>query len=109
MRQTEIFDLNAGMKAKQEGMDLAADNREYVLGLARRLLVAAARSHPDLECTADDAQRGLIAHGYSPEDLGNAAGSLFRGKEWEDTGRRMKSERVTNHGHQNRIWRFVGA
>jgi len=96
------------MAARQEGMDLAAEKRTFLLGLARRILVDAARRHPDLESTADDAQRGLIARGYSPEDLGNAAGSLFSESCWEKTDRWQKSERVSNHGHENRIWKFVG-
>jgi hypothetical protein len=60
------------------------------------------------ECTADDVQRVLIEQGISPHALGNAAGSLFRGGDWEWTGRRVKSARVHAHANELKVWRYVG-
>jgi hypothetical protein len=36
-------------------------------------------------------------------DLGNAAGSVFRGKEWRFTGRYIKSSRVSRHANENKL------
>jgi hypothetical protein len=44
-------------------------------------------------------------NGLRPDLLGNAWGSIFRGKEWECIGWR-KSTRVSNHARAIRIWRL---
>jgi hypothetical protein len=102
-----IFDGEEGERRRSEGMDIAAVSRKHVLRLARQACVEAALARADRTATADDAQKWLIDQGYSSDYLGNAAGSLFRDKDtWEFTGRRVRSQRVSNHGHQNRIWRL---
>ena len=58
--------------------------------------------------TADDVHREMIRDGYNPAELGNAAGSLFRGKDFEFRGEWQKSHRVSNRAHCNRIWRLRG-
>jgi hypothetical protein len=72
--------------------------------MARDIARQLARRIPD-GITADDVQQALAILGY--ELLGNAAGGIFRGREWVFTGRWRKSARVTNHGHQNRVWRLA--
>ena len=105
MKQLD-FDLEAGVVGREEGMARAAINRAELLIIARDLVKQAALNNVDREATADDAARGILAMGLPPDALGNAAGSLFRGKEWEFTGRWRPSRRITNHAHQNRIWRL---
>lgn len=46
----------------------------------------------------------LAGYGYSPKDLGNAAGSVFSGKGWTFTGRFHKSTRKERKGSSQRIW-----
>ena len=102
-----IFDSEEGEHRRSEGMDIAAVSRKHVLRLARHACVEAALARSERTATADDAQKWLIDGGYSSDYLGNAAGSLFTDKDtWEFTGRWVPSRRVSNHGHQNRVWRL---
>ena len=100
------FDLDAGTAARDAGMALASMNRAELLLLARRIVRSAAMRRVDRTATADDASEGLAKLGYSADALGNAAGSVFRGKEWTFAGFWKASRRVTNHGHENRVWRL---
>jgi hypothetical protein len=101
------FDGEEGERRRGDGMGAAAFSRKHVLGLARHACVVAASTRLDRTATADDAQKWLIDQGYSSDYLGNAAGSLFTDKDtWEFTGRWVPSQRVSNHGHQNRVWRL---
>ncbi len=102
-----IFDSEEGEHRRSEGMDIAAVSRKHMLRLARHACVEAALARADRTATADDAQKWLIEKGYSSGYLGNAAGSLFKEKDtWEFTGRTLPSRRVSNHAHQNRVWRL---
>lgn len=100
------FSRVLGEEAKEEGMELAATSRAELLERVRQALVDIALTRPSREVTADDAQAWLIAQGYTPGDLGNAAGSLFPRDDWLFTGCWKPSSRVSNHAHQNRIWRL---
>ena len=57
---------------------------------------------------ADDVQASLKADGYLPEDLGNAAGALFRSKCFENVGT-TRSLREGNRGRRIIIWKYIGA
>lgn len=87
-------------------MEAAAKTRAELLEIGRRLALQIGRADPDGECTADDVQQSLQRLGYSSNELGNAAGSLFPRKQWVFTGEWRASGRVSNHGHQNRVWRL---
>jgi hypothetical protein len=101
------FDVEEGERRRGDGMGAAAVSHEHVLRLARHACVEAALARSERTATADDAQNWLINQGYSSDYLGNAAGSLFADKDtWEFTGRWVRSQRVSNHGHQNRVWRL---
>lgn len=106
--QKDLFDYADGERRKEEGMGLAASSKQELLDFARCLAVEIALSRPDRTCTADDVQLALHARGISIFSLGNAAGSLFRGKHWEFTQRWIKSERTHSHRNDIRIWRYVG-
>lgn len=101
------FDGEEGECRRSGGMGAAAISRKHLLRLTRHACVEAALVRSERTATADDAQKWLIDHGYSSDYLGNAAGSLFTDKHtWEFTGRWVPSQRVSNHGHQNRVWRL---
>jgi len=102
--QRELFNLPLGEQLKEVGIQQAVEPRDDLLGRARQIGRAVAIERGTV--TADDVQRRLIAEGSPP--LGNAAGALFRGHEWEFTGQWKKSARVSNHARQNRVWRLVG-
>ena len=101
---TRRFDLAEGEEAKEEGMELAADNRAGVLAVARHLAVVIARRQGRV--SADDVQFAMIDRRYDPAMLGNAAGSIFRGKQWRQIGRE-KSQRVSNHARWVFVWELV--
>jgi len=106
-KDAAIFDGEESERRRSEGMDIAAVSRKNVLRLAQHACVEAALTRTDRTATADDAQKWLIDQGYSSDYLGNAAGSLFTDKDtWEFTGRWAPSQRVSNHSHQNRVWRL---
>jgi hypothetical protein len=92
--------------AKQEGMELSASSRSILLETVRTALVQIALRRPSREATADDGQEWLIAQGYKPSDLGNAAGSMFTRADWIFTGRWTRSSRVSSHANDIRIWRL---
>tara|TARA_R110000824_G_scaffold245130_2_gene434136 strand:- start:535 stop:984 length:450 start_codon:yes stop_codon:yes gene_type:complete len=97
------------VKAKDEGMALAANNRAELLDIARAIARHLATTvHADRCVDAEDVAYVLSQRGYP--SLGNAAGSLFRNrKEWRFTGRWRNSTRVTSHARTIRIWEFIGA
>lgn len=96
-----------GEQLKQAGMERAAQSKESLLRYAQDLAVRIAEGRPDRCVTADDVQAALRAEGISQHALGNAAGSLFRGKRWQWTGRRVKSVRDVAHANELKVWRLV--
>jgi hypothetical protein len=106
MKQTSIFafDRHTGERLKDEGMETARKAAQEPLRYARRLARLHHRARQGI--TADDVGEALEAHGRD-SCLGPAAGSLFRGAEWQWTGQFRKSSRVSNHSRLLRIWRLV--
>lgn len=98
------FDPAAGEKAKEKGMRVSAEARKELLTKVRIGLTQLWEAD-NKGVTADDAQAWLIHHGYPASALGNAAGSLFKGSEWECVGRK-NSTRVSNHRREIRVWRL---
>ena len=96
------FDLAEGERRKEEGIALALTRRKTVLEAARRIALRVASQHG--EVTSDDVVEKLRDEGFDPLELGNASGSVFRGKEFIFTGRWKKSRRVSNHASDLRIW-----
>lgn len=104
----QLFDASAGEAAKQAGRRKAEDCRRPALALAREAVRAKALSRPDRLATADDAYAFFAEMGGDAGELGNAAGSLFRGPEWELTSAWAKSRRKSNHARLVRVWRLRG-
>lgn len=103
-----LFDALASESARERGMATAASNRRELLATARALAVEIARRREDRCVTADDVQRALVERGVGIHELGNAAGSLFKGKGWRATGRYVKSQRVHAHANRIAVWEWVG-
>lgn len=103
---TSTMNVQMGEELKKEGMARAALSRAELLQLAKDGCRIAAQERGGT-ATADDGAEFLISMGYDPAELGNAAGSLFRGKEWHFTGEWRVSARVSNHGRMNRVWRLA--
>lgn len=107
MSTLPLFDVVASERAKQEGMEQAADSKRELLEHAREIAAAIAILRGPI--TMDDVVEALVTDGYSPHALGNSAGSVFKTEDWEWTGRFIPSERVHAHGNPLREWRYIGA
>jgi hypothetical protein len=107
MKTRTAFDPALAQKWKFEKMALAAASpaRQELLSLVRAALRQIAFSREDRCVTSDDGAAWLLAHGYSPSDLGNAAGSIFKGGSWKLIGYRM-SDRVSRHRNKVGIWQL---
>jgi hypothetical protein len=104
MKAASLFDLPEGIKAGEAGKGLAAVNRATILRNARAVAIWVAERRADRCVSADDVYRHLSSE--QSRQLGNAAGSLFRGSRWENTGRRKQSKRISNHARWIMIWRL---
>ena len=96
-------DLALGEKLKEEGMDAAAQGKRQVLEYAQLIAIELAKADPNRECDADQVQNIIRKSGY---ELGNAAGSIFKGGKWVCVGFK-KSERPQNHARLVRVWRLL--
>ena len=89
-----------GQQLKESGMALAAANRPGALSTAQRIAIEIAESRPDRTCHMD-----LVRERF-PDDLGPAAGSVFRGSKWVFTGNRIRSTLPANHARELKVWRL---
>jgi hypothetical protein len=103
MTQT-VFDYKAGQAERDAGLDRASNPfyRRELLSKARTLAFIMAHIGP---ITFDDVYEQMEKNELHPELLGNAAGLVFRGAEWEPVGWKQ-SERKTNHARAMRVWRL---
>jgi hypothetical protein len=102
------FDLSEGERRKEDGITQAEDaySRRSLIVIARKIALDIASDRGSV--TADDVFMEMEKRNLNPELLGNAAGSLFRGKEFVFFGDWKKSARVSNHARMNRVWHLVG-
>lgn len=91
-------------KLKADGVDRAAQSHICRLELART--IARTIAIQDGAVTADDVGKQLARYGIP---TGPWAGAIFRGSEWEFTGKWVASQRATNHGRMLRVWRLTPA
>ena len=106
-KQLNIFDLKQGEIERDKGRSRAEFPRAEVLQIAKMLAVNIALEHPDKICTIDDVMYSLIEQGYSADQLGPAAGSVFKSKIWEFTGKRINSSRVSSHAREIKVWKLA--
>jgi hypothetical protein len=94
------FSAPIARELKEEGQRKAETARSRALNAARQCAEYLAAKFEEVDI--DMVQKELMAMGYTPEELGNSAGGVFRG--WKLV-RYKKSERVGNHGREIRVWR----
>jgi hypothetical protein len=104
MTQVTLFDALASEQGKTQGMKAAADGNRELLEEARMIAYQIAYCHGTVHADAVVAE--LVRRGYPPQALGNAAGSLFKGKKWEHTGGYHKSARPWAHSNDLKIWKL---
>ncbi len=104
-----MFNLQKSEDLKAEGMARAAAVREVDVEMARgiaRVLCRGKRAEgQDPTTNADEVGMYMEDRGF--KNLGAAAGSIFRGKEFEFTGERINSARETNHARELKVWRLT--
>lgn len=100
MSDTPLFDAAEARRRMEAGIARASEGRHELLALATR--IARDLADDGGEVTADDVAAELARRGLSWEDLGNAAGAVFRPLIW--TGRVTQSKRPSAHGRIIRIW-----
>lgn len=100
-----LFDYEAGQAERDAGFDRASNPfyRRELLEWAR--LAARRVAEASGSVCYDDVYQVLEEMGKQPELLGNAAGLVFRGAEWEPVGWKQ-SERKTNHARAMRMWKL---
>ena len=107
-KELDLFDVAESNRRKEEGMTSAEyGGKHLLLEHARHVAKQIAMLRESRTVSADDVGKAFEREGIT-ESLGNSAGSLFKGKEWEFTGQRIKSTRKTNHSREIKVWRYVG-
>ena len=101
---SDLFDYVESQKRKADGMAMAANNHMTNLEIGKD--VARQLGRKNGEAHADQVGK-ILKIEYDIKSLAPAAGSLFKGDEWQFTGRRHMSTRKTNHGRELKIWRYL--
>jgi hypothetical protein len=97
---SELFDAVEAQRRKEVGMARAASARPALLSAAREIAFMIAERRGEVHM--DDVVRTMLACGHDPAELGNAAGSVFRGMAW--TGKMLPSQRASTHGRWIKVW-----
>lgn len=95
------FNLTEGQQRRDDGIAIAESNHPSGIEIAKQVAKELAEQRGEI--TADDVQAEMHFRGIN---LCNAAGGIFRGKQWEWTGRVVKSARISNHARILRVWKL---
>lgn len=101
-----LFDRDLAQELCLRGIDTAVSSRISLVHLAKTLARFRAMNSHTGTTNIDEIQDMLIKLGHPPDSLGNAAGAIFRGKQWERCGWKI-SERVSNHARLISTWRLL--
>jgi hypothetical protein len=96
----------ASEQGKQSGIARAIAGHSAAFKQARLAALELGRTVKFVN--ADMVQAELEKLGLKSSDLGNAAGGIFRGKMWKDTGRSILSNRGKSHRRKITVWEYVG-
>jgi hypothetical protein len=100
-----LFDAAESRRHAEIGIAVASENRAEILHFAKRMAREIALSRLSRECDADDVARRLTKG--QRKALGNAAGGIFKGREWQFV-RYTTCTRISAHARDIRVWRYVG-
>jgi hypothetical protein len=104
MSNGPLFDYGRSQEAKKAGMDQVEGNAERWVDRARQEARAICKIQGEV-CSDMVRSAMEVSLDWFPHHS-NAYGTVFRGGEWEWTGRWHTSTLVTNHGRVQRIWRL---
>jgi len=96
-----LFDYGKSIQERDKGMLSAAEKRKEILYRAR--LIANRLAKINGQVTADNVRQEWEFRGNNWSDLGNAAGSIFKGKQWQCVGFE-NSTVTTSHARALRVW-----
>ena len=96
-----LFDYAQSIQERDKGMRTATSGREQALSKARQIAFRLANLNGQV--TADDVRKEYEYRGGNWSDLGNAAGSIFKGKQWQCVGFE-NSTVTTSHARALRVW-----
>ena len=105
--QAARLSVQTGTQLKYAGQNAAISKNSEVYRIAKDIAVELGRNWKQVNI--DMVQGVLVSRGYKAADLGNAAGAIFRGKNWKDTGNTYLSRRESNHARRITVWTYVGA
>lgn len=103
--KTPYTSVKQGEELKMEGMTAASVARPEALQLARSIARELCEQHGST--TADEVGK-LLWERHHIQSLGPAAGSLFKGGQFETTGQMRKSSRKKNHARLLFVWKLKG-
>ena len=98
-----LFDYAQSKQNRDEGIKTATSGREEILKRVRSIAGNLARIYGKV--TADMVRAEYEYRGGNWSDLGNAAGSIFKGKKWQCVGFE-NSTVTTSHARALRVWRL---
>ena len=102
LQQLSIFDLQAGIRGRDDGIERVIGNNECFATTMRGIARIIARRRGIV--TSDDLREIASQYGIQPNHE-NAWGGIFRGKEWVCAGF-IKSKLPSNHARTIRTWRL---
>ena len=98
-----LFEYAASIQERDKGMATAVSGRESILANVRSIANNLARIYGKV--TADQVRAEYEYRGGNWQDLGNAAGSIFKGKQWQCVG--FENSLVkTSHARTIRVWKL---
>ena len=104
----DAFNFDAAQAARDVGIDRACNPAFRKEALRKAKAHAIALGLALGKVTADDVKRRMLNYGDDPDNLGNAAGAIFRqDPAWEYVGSKP-SEQVKRHAGRISVWRYVG-
>jgi len=99
----DLFDLKAGIAAKDAGQDKVQEHGEDFVEQMRTYAKTFADSYGTV--TSDDLRKYAAQYCKAPHHP-NAWGAIFRGKHWKSVGF-TRSSFVGNHARTIRIWQYI--
>lgn len=100
-----LFNYAESQRHAEIGIAAAAENNAVLLAEAREIARELSQGGR-VEVDADMVQRVMYAR-YGRDVLGNAAGGIFRGRDWSFAGY-SKSTRIQSHGNRLCKWTYIG-
>ena len=101
--QLKLFNLDAGIKQRDLGIESVLSNNESFAARAREIAELICQRKGTV--SIDDVREVLNEYEIEPDHC-NAWGGIFRGKQWRQVGW-TKSKLISNHARCVRRWQLT--